>query len=88
MIEAYPERDDHEGRLDTSAADYIDTLIGLLRKDGVTFPGGKKLALGTCAPSRMAAPSTPRPTPTKMCDPTCQARSNESRSHSARSTAP
>ncbi|MBI2724544.1 MAG: site-specific DNA-methyltransferase, partial [Chloroflexi bacterium] len=38
MIEAYPDRDDHAGRLDTSAADYIDTLIGLLRKDGVTFP--------------------------------------------------
>lgn len=50
QIEAYPERDGHEGRLDLSASDYIDTLIGLLRKDGVTFPGGKKLALGNLRP--------------------------------------
>jgi len=50
MIEAYPERSDGEGRLDMSAADYIDTLIGLLQKDGVTFPGGKKLSLANLRP--------------------------------------
>lgn len=47
--------DGHEGRVDMSAADYVDTLIALLRKDGVTFPGGKRLSLASLRPVASAA---------------------------------
>ena len=42
-IAAYP--DGHDGPLTIEADEYVSTLINLMRKDGVTFQGGKKLAL-------------------------------------------
>ncbi|HXX23764.1 MAG TPA: site-specific DNA-methyltransferase [Terriglobia bacterium] len=39
-----------EGRVANPAADHITTMIELLRKAGVNFPGGKKLALDNLRP--------------------------------------
>jgi len=55
-LEADARRDDlarrgrGEGRLLNPAADHITTMIELLRKAGVNFPGGKKLALENLRP--------------------------------------
>jgi len=56
QLEADARRDDlarrgrGEGRLLNPAADHITTMIELLRKAGVNFPGGKKLALENLRP--------------------------------------
>lgn len=39
-----------EGRIDNPAADHLTTMIELLRKAGVNFPGGKKLVLDNLRP--------------------------------------
>jgi adenine-specific DNA-methyltransferase len=56
QLEADARRDDlarrgrGEGRIVNPAADHITTMIELLRKAGVNFPGGKKLALENLRP--------------------------------------